>query len=305
MLGTSQGRTTSFAKARTDGQLSELADLDRVVDGPLSAALAKAVRQGLEALAASFDEGDAAEVLRGASGKPGVPAAMAKDAERAFLSLWNGPVWRPVASAAVAGEARAGVPPGTPSGASVYVVERGAQWARLMARQQAGAWREAARLASDPSLGIPAEDRAELAALATGLTARDAAYLVRQQAAIVGATEKSLPAVRKRLRASVKRRAFELLRGRAVRTAEYELAKAYNDGKRLAHAQALKVGLAKRVVATWVTAKDEDVCERCGPLHGKARSATSASTLYNRWSEGVLSVPAHIKCRCTVIYEAS
>ena len=125
---------------------------------------------------------------------------------------------------------------------------------------------------------LPEEDTRELLFLATGLSKQDAGYLARQQVTIVKSTEESLPPVAKRIRASVQRRSFDLLQRRGVKTAEYELTKGYNDGKRLAHVQALKVGLADEVRATFVTARDEDVCPICSPLHNKSRVARSAST---------------------------
>lgn len=276
-------------KARPPAHLAALAELDDAISANERTATLAAQRSlvGLNGLFVGAE----ASVFG---------AAMKGMVETHYRGAWN--TWMRVAlsPAVAAGEKAAALPLPTAM-VAVYEAERGGEWPVLMADAQVRAWAEVRRLCKE--LEVPEEDTLELLRLSTGLSLQDAGYLVRQQAAVVKATEESTAPIRKKIRASVKRRAWDLLVRRAGKTAEYELAKGFNDGKRLAHAQALKTGLATEIRATWVTAKDEDVCRICSPAGGKTRVARSASTLYNRWTEKAKSVPAHINCRCTVVYE--
>ena len=86
-------------------------------------------------------------------------------------------------------------------------------------------------------------------------------------------------------------------------SAEHELARAYNNGKRLAHRKALDLGLVSEVEREWVTKRDEQVCPICSPLDGRTLRARVGSSLYNAFAKGIANPPAHIRCRCTVIYQ--
>lgn len=281
--------TAAIRKVRTPEQLAALAALDFAIDDAKPATTQQLMRafRGLR------------DVFTGAE----VDAFSADSyaiVEAHYRGAWSKSI-EPAVSRSVEMAVAEFELPGLGGIVAEYGAVRGAEWPVLMARGQVAAWSEVSSVSSEASL--PDDDTRELLFLATGLSRQDAGYLARQQAAIVKSTEDSLPLVRKRIRASVQRRAWDKLAKRAEKTAEYELAKGYNDGKRLAHVQALKVGLAKEIRATWVTARDEDVCIMCRPLHNKGRVARSPSTLYNRWSDAVLSLPAHINCRCTIIYK--
>lgn len=224
-----------------------------------------------------------------------LPNALSKWLEPTYSTFYDTKVGDYLLDAARAGEdftelgmADSGVP-------VEYVEERKLEWIQLMVSAQLKAYAEVRDVWKESRASK--EDGIDLMVLATGLAPLNAVYLARQHAATI---EK----IRKQLAPRYLKRANELLRLRAFRTAEYELAKSYNDAKRLAHIKALRSGLAKQVIKRWVTAKDDDVCKVCAPLHGREVKAKSAATMYNAFDRvlKIVNPPAHIKCRCTVIY---
>jgi Phage Mu protein F like protein len=104
------------------------------------------------------------------------------------------------------------------------------------------------------------------------------------------------------IRRSEQRHIDALIKRRAFKTAEYELARANNRAKRLSVADALRTGIAREVEKEWVTEEDEKVCPTCRPLHGRTMRARSVGALMRAWEKGISSPPAHINCRCVETY---
>lgn len=168
------------------------------------------------------------------------------------------------------------------------------------AGQQAKAWLHVVRIGRRAD--AKREDILEVARAATGLTPRDAKMVGNYQFMTM---KKAVP---KRTHDLV----WQLLKNRAVLTAETQMALAYNNGKRLEYKRLLDLGLVPSVRREWVTAGDENVCKVCGPLGGVIRRTTSGANIYRSFTPGastggkgvgaIVNPPAHPRCRCTVRY---
>ena len=92
-------------------------------------------------------------------------------------------------------------------------------------------------------------------------------------------------------------------RHRAFTIARTELATSYNVGAYEGTKQAQKAGLIGEVVKVWCTAEDERVCTVCGALEGKKVGMDDEFDGASRGWSTRLTAPAHISCRCAILYE--
>ena len=290
----------SFSKTpRTKPERAALEDLTRVVDG-LAPTAAKELRAGFSSRGEDLTDDALSSILQTGN----VPKDLRASFQRFYASVWTEGLGHHTGDAASAGRDYAGVAGDDPEVRSAYLDERGEEWTALMAAAQADALKEARVVCLE--YRVEEADALEVLKTSAGLAPRDAGAVARQQADAVSKRRDFRPGVfEKALKPAVARRVTDLLKRRAFLTADYELTRAYNGGKRLAHAQALKLGLVTEVNRRWVTELDEDVCEICGPLHGKELLARKAGSLYNLFDRvrKIYDAPAHMRCRCTVIYE--
>ena len=292
----------AFSKApRTPTERAALEDLTRVVEG-LTPTAAKELRAGFSSRGADLSDDALSKLFF--TGK--VPKDLRAGFERFYASVWTESMGHHVGDAASGGRDYAGVAGDDPEVRGAYLDERSEEWIALMAATQAAALREARTVCLEYK--VEEADALEVLRTSAGLAPRDAGAVARQQADAVSKRRDFRPGVfEKALKPAVARRVAGLLRRRAFLTADYELTRAYNGGKRLAHARALKLGLVTEVKRRWVTELDEDVCEVCGPLHGKELLARKAGSLYNLFDRArkIYDAPAHMRCRCTVVYEVT
>ena len=131
-----------------------------------------------------------------------------------------------------------------------------------------------------------------------GLTARQQQTLerLRQSMAESGA-------VRPVIERSVAARADRMLTERANLIASQEAFNAITGGRQLFWEQlAARGALDPETLRQWITARDERVCPVCRPMHRQIRRLTQPFDLGGpRSGESVLTTPAHIKCRCSVV----
>lgn len=291
-----------LAKSRTPDQGRALRSLDDAIDSRLPS-LSRSLAGALREFRLSPYLTD--ELLRDLWRTGSVP----RDLDLLSLSAYER-AWEILSPSVAGAQLEAERWMGLQIGASAPdLSERGDTLPKLLQASQARAWRVGRRVARE--VDLPEEDAIGVLRAIAGLNQEGVVALVKGQAQRVAkmnpagfASPHFRETMAKRVRASVLRHADELLRRRAYITAEYELARGYNQAKRLAVVQALKVGLIQEVVREWVTQRDEDVCEICRPLHGKTMRARSSSTLYNVWDKerGIYIPPAHMKCRCTEMY---
>jgi Phage Mu protein F like protein len=296
-------RPLPLAKApRTPEQKEALRHLDQTID-PQIKILRRPVEAYLRGLRADPLLRDYAERLW-VSGS--VPQELRLWSERTYTDLWHRYLSGPVRDVARDAETRIGIGVNI---APQIEAERRAEFPVFMSASQATAWRIARREAKDR--GIENSEGVELMIALAGLS-RDGVLTVIASQAQQEEFNKSLEISSEHLRMMQKvnlrrgvlRHIGKLLARRATKTAEFEMAQAYNKAKRLAVVQGMKIGLVKEVERTWITALDDKVCNICEPLHGRTIKASSWRTLYNAWDreKGIQTPPAHIKCRCTEIY---
>lgn len=140
--------------------------------------------------------------------------------------------------------------------------------------------------------------------------------MARRLRAIIGLTPKEAQAVQayrlqllaqgfdaRKVEHQVQNYAAWLNRRRALRIARTESSFAFNYGQLEIMRQAVEQGLARRVVKTWLTARDERVCGFCGPLDGQEIMLEETFPGATRRLPNVYVPPAHPSCRCTVLYQ--
>jgi hypothetical protein len=79
---------------------------------------------------------------------------------------------------------------------------------------------------------------------------------------------------------------------RATMAARTEITRAYAEGQRIAGEAMREKFPEVPVVKTWLTKRDERVCEICGPVH------METVLLSESFSNGLANPPAHPNCRC-------
>lgn len=224
----------------------------------------------------------------------------ARQEHEAFFATAARPI---LLSAAEDGEEHAGVAPEAALVSAGEVAARQDEWAVLMAEGQQAAW-EAAEFEVG-RIGATGADADALIGLVTGQSPTDAVRLVRSAATVRKALRRHRGGLSKAVPASALKNAAALIKARALKTAGYELARAYNSAERAKFGQALQLGLAGEVRRTWVTSREASVCKVCAPLHGKTLVSRTRSSLYNAFdrARNLRYPPAHIACMCVVAYE--
>lgn len=270
---------------RSKAERNALADLNETLDSEVPG-VAKKLASFFRLQSESINRDDLLTVLNTGV----VPSSLRNKLYGAYSDFWQDHLWEWVGDVGIAGEAYTGLDL-KESAFAGYLDERGKEWASLMTTGQFAAYREVRNICQEASLGVPQDDALNLMVLATGLSPQDASVLARRQVALI-------KEVRKALGSSLVRQAATLLQSRAMRTAEYELARAYNEAKRRAWALAERIGLVQQPTKTWVTAEepgpDSRVCPLCTKLNGKSVAVNK------EFEAGISGPPRHIRCRCSL-----
>jgi hypothetical protein len=105
-----------------------------------------------------------------------------------------------------------------------------------------------------------------------------------------------------RAREAARKFAVSQTRQRALTVARTELASAYNQGAYDIIRRAQKEGVAGDFTKTWLTARDERVCKHiCAPLDGVTVGMNKPFVV--RGESVGLVPPAHVNCRCAVMFK--
>lgn len=250
-------------KPRSAPELAALVDLSDAVEKLLPQASSR-LKRFYRDLAACVEPGDAASYAAGGKLPAAVGGRARAKTEEAIGEA--GPVRGLLGAAAAAGRYHAAVDEEDLEDVrGAYLEERLGEWAATVVSGQAAALKEARAVCRRREI-TPA-DTADVLVAVAGLSARDAASVANQQAELAKHRDRfSAASIGKNLRPAVARRINGLLDRRAYLTADFELARAYNGGKRLAHVRALRIGLVSSVTRRWVTQLDGDVCFPAGTV---------------------------------------